>query len=71
MIAYDGQIELEDDDWADEYDPDDDDDDYYDEDDEWGCEFGAACLMPSFLHRRSECYTVEMAEAWQDQREVS
>lgn len=75
LIAYDGQIELEDDDWADEYDPDDGDDkyDYYDEEDEWGCEFGEHCLMPSFVHRRSECYTVEMAEAWQDEqmREVS
>jgi hypothetical protein len=42
-----------------------------DEDDEWACEFGERCLMPSFTHRRSECYTVEMAQAWQDERETA
>ena len=64
LIAYDGQIELDEDDWleADESRVPDD------EEDEWECEFGADCLMPSFLHRRSECYTVEMAEAWERER---
>lgn len=40
-----------------------------DEDDEWECAFGEHCLMPSFIHRRSECYTVEMAQAWQEEYE--
>jgi len=68
LIAYDGQIELEEDDWRDDCEPSDNDEegDYYDEDDEWECAFGEHCLMPSFLHRRSECYTVEMAEAWEE-----
>jgi hypothetical protein len=64
LIAHDGQIELEEDDWLDadesEYGPDDDED-------PWECEFGADCLMPSFLHRRSECYNLEMALAWQEE----
>ncbi len=42
-------------------------DDSDDEEDEWGCELGEDCLMPSFIHRRSECYTVEMAQVWQDE----
>lgn len=61
LIAYDGQIEIDDDDWLDADEsrvPDDDED-------EWECEFGVDCLMPSFYHRRSECYTVEMAQDWQ------
>lgn len=61
LIGYDGQIELEEDDWL--------EDEYEDEDDdEWECEFGADCLMPGFYHRRSECYTVEMAQSWQDEQ---
>lgn len=63
LIAYDGQIELDEDDWADDHDPDDGD-----EEDEWGCEFGDLCLMPSYDHLRSECYTKEMAEAWMDEQ---
>jgi hypothetical protein len=68
LIAYDGQIELDEDDWfeADESRVRDDDDDD-DDDDDWGCQFGADCLMPSFHHRSSECYTVEMALAWQEE----
>lgn len=53
---------VDDEDWEDERDPDWDDD-------EWECEFGERCLMPSFIHRRDECYTVEMAQAWQDEME--
>lgn len=53
LIAYDGQIELEEDDWA----------------DEWGCEFDDDCLMPSYDHKRSECYNIEMALAWQEEQE--
>lgn len=55
------QIEswVDDEDWEDERDPDWDDD-------EWECEFGERCLMPSFIHRRDECYTVEMAQAWEE-----
>lgn len=46
---------------------------WFDDDDDWECEFGAACLVPHFVHHRSECYTVEMAQDWQDEqmREVS
>jgi len=40
-------------------------------DDEWECEFGNQCLMPSFHHRRSECYTVEMAEAWWNEQRAA
>lgn len=40
-----------------------------DERDEWGCEFGDRCLMPSYNHLRSECYTREMAEAWADEQQ--
>jgi hypothetical protein len=65
LIAYDGQIELEEDDWLDadesERGPDDDED-------EWECAFGADCLMSS-RHMRLECYTVEMAEAWAEEQE--
>ncbi len=67
LIAYDGQIELDEDDWLETDEsrtPDDDDD-------EWECEFGDKCLMPSFLHRRSECHTVEMALAWQEEQEAA
>lgn len=55
------------------YDDRDDGSEYHepDEDDEWTCEFGERCLMPSFIHRRSECYTVEMAEAWQAEQEAA
>lgn len=38
---------------------------YRGDDDGWGCEFGDRCLMPSYNHRRDECYTVEMAEEWE------
>jgi hypothetical protein len=47
-----------------------DDDEWMDgaeDEDPWECEFGAHCLMPSFLHRRSECYNLEMALAWQEE----
>jgi hypothetical protein len=50
-----------DDDWVDDYEEEDED--------EWECEFGAGCLVPHFIHRRSECYTVEMAQAWQEEQE--
>jgi hypothetical protein len=53
--------DCEDDDRIDEYDPDD----------EWECEFGEKCLMPSFYHRRDECHTVEMALAWQEEQEAT
>lgn len=57
LIAYDGQIELEDDDWLDvEINGGDEN--------EWGCCFPDRCLMPSYDHLRSECYDVEMYEAW-------
>jgi hypothetical protein len=53
------------------------DEDYYhpdepnvivEEDDEWECEFGERCLVPHFIHPRSECYTVEMALAWEEEQ---
>ena len=53
------------DDWIER---DDRDDERWDEDeDKWGCEFGVHCLMPSYEHLKSECFTVEMAEAWQEE----
>lgn len=54
-----------------DYGEDDEDwieDEEHDED-EWGCEFGDRCLMPGYDHRRSECYTKEMAEAWADEQQ--
>lgn len=50
---------------------DDRDEDEYsepDEDDEWECAFGERCLVPHFIHQRSECYTVEMAQAWEEEQ---
>lgn len=41
----------------------------YDEDDgrdDWGCCLGDECLMPNYDHLASECYNVEMAEAWSE-----
>lgn len=35
-----------------------------DDDDSWECAFPDRCLMPSPDHHRSECYTVEDAEAY-------
>lgn len=37
-----------------------------DEDDQedWECAFPGQCLMPDPLHHRSECHTVEDAEAY-------
>lgn len=69
LIAYDGQIELEEDDWleADERDGPSDPDDYLDDEDEWGCEFGPDCVIPHYFHRRSECYTADMAQAWEEE----
>lgn len=64
-------------DWiADHFDyyPDDrDDDDWIDEhiEDEWECAFGVDCLMPSPIHRRDECYNLEMALAWQEEQHTS
>lgn len=56
---------------SDAADLDDYEDDYNDPDknpdDDWSCAFGAKCLMSSFYHQRSECYTVEMVEAWADE----
>lgn len=49
--------------WEDDIDDDLDPD--WDDDDEWVCEFGERCLVPHFIHLRSECYTVEMAEQWE------
>jgi len=63
LIAYDGQIELDEDDWQDA-----DESRVPDDEDEWECEFGERCLMPSYFHRRDECHTVEMAEAWMEEQ---
>lgn len=53
------------------YDEDDDFSGYeprwFADDDDWGCCLGDECLMPSYDHRASECYNVEMAEAWADE----
>jgi len=38
--------------------------------DDWGCCLGDECLMPSYDHRASECYNVEMAEAWAEECET-
>lgn len=35
-----------------------------DEQDDWECAYPDKCLMPSPLHQRSECYTIEDAEAY-------
>lgn len=35
-----------------------------DDQEDWECAFPDECLMPSPLHHRSECYTVEDAEAY-------
>lgn len=55
------------------YPGDRDDDDWMDEhnEDEWECVFGTNCLNPHFIHRRDECYTVEMAQAWQEEEQAS
>lgn len=47
-------------------DPDDDEEGIEDdaEADQWECAYPGACLMPSPDHRRSECYTIEDAEAY-------
>lgn len=34
------------------------------DEDEWKCAYPGKCLMPSPLHQRHECYTVEDAEAY-------
>lgn len=61
LIAYDGQIELDEDDWADEYELDED------EEDEWECAFGADCVNPHYFHQRADCYTADMVESWQEE----
>lgn len=35
-----------------------------DDEDEWRCAYPGKCLMPSMLHQRHECHTVEDAEAY-------
>jgi hypothetical protein len=53
------------------YPGDRDDDEWmndYDQEDEWRCEFGVHCLMPG-EHMRSECYNLQMAQAWQDEQQ--
>lgn len=35
-----------------------------DDQEDWECAFPDKCLMPSLLHHRSECYTVEDAEGY-------
>lgn len=57
LIAWEGQIELEEDDWL-EDEPDEDDEN------EWVCRFPGECLMPGIDHHSSECFTREMAERW-------
>lgn len=54
----------DDEDWEDERDPD------WDEDESDECEFGVHCVMPGW-HLRSECHTVEMAQAWQDEQSAA
>lgn len=39
-------------------------DDDLDDDEQWMCAYPDKCLMPSPDHHRSECYTVEDAEAY-------
>lgn len=34
------------------------------DDEQWECAYPGKCLMPSPDHHRSECYTVEDAEAY-------
>jgi hypothetical protein len=55
--SHEANYEIYDEPWEIERDVDD-------ERDSWGCVLGAQCLMPSYDHRASECYDVEMAEAW-------
>lgn len=35
-----------------------------DDQEDWECAYPSTCLMPSPDHHRSECYTVEDAEAY-------
>ena len=35
-----------------------------DDQEDWECAYPDKCLMPSPLHHRSECYTVQDAEAY-------
>lgn len=42
-----------------------------DPEDAWECAFPDRCLMPSYDHRRSECYDAEMAEAWAEEQQNS
>lgn len=37
---------------------------YEDEEEDWECAYPNECLMPSPGHHRSECHTVEDAEAY-------
>ena len=63
FLAYDGQIELDEDDWQD----DDCASQYFDQD--YGkddlCEFPGECCMPGY-HTRDECHTAEMARQWSE-----
>ena len=44
----------------------------YSEDERWSCLFGEACLCPHWPHTQDECFTLEMAEAYeQEWREQS
>ena len=63
LIAYDGQIELDEDDWLEA-----DESRVPEDEDAWECCFPDRCLMPS-EHLRSECYDVEMAQAWADEQQ--
>lgn len=35
-----------------------------DDDEQWECAYPGECLMPGISHHRSECFTVEDAEAY-------
>lgn len=48
----------------DDFEPFDDEHDEYMDHDRFECVLGSKCLMPSPDHFASECYGVEMAEAY-------
>lgn len=67
---FDGDASEENDDMGDDDGFDDGNDDEYENylreserrNEEYTCQYGDRCLCPHFMHHRSECFTVEMAE---------
>lgn len=45
-------------------------DDEGEDEEQWECAFPVECLMPGMGHHRSECFTVEDAEAYYAEMET-